>query len=322
MFNERYKILNVELRVLGIIILNYNNWKLTVECIKSIQKTTCCNYKIYVVDNLSQEKASKAELLFLNSCNNVKLIYNQCNKGYSAGNNVGIDCALKEGCQDLLITNNDVIFSDGCIDGLKSYLEENANVAIVGPKVYLPSGELQEINMGCKMTLKGKYLYLLRKTPLKFCAKAFVEKFHAEDKDINKPFEVFGVSGCCFMISSRYTNVLCPFDEGTFLYEEENIISHKVEQINKKVIYDSDVSIIHLGGASTKGMSAFAYTCQVESEIYYCAQYLDSNFLALKLFVFLRTLMYLKYYGVGSLADYIKKIRKMYRKINFESKIL
>ncbi len=302
--------------MIGIVLLNYNNWQLTVDCIKSIQNTTQCDYRIYVVDNASKVKALDSEIKYINDNKNVSLIFNSENKGYAAGNNIGMKCAIAEGCDHILISNNDVIFSEGCIDELKNYLDKNDNVALVGPKVILPSGDLQEINMGCKMTMKGKYLYLLRKTPLKFMSNSFVHKFHAKDRDISKPFIVYGVSGCCFMISSKYINELCPFDENTFLYEEENILANRVERINKHVVYDSNVSIIHIGGASTKGMSEFAYMCQVESEIYYCGKCLESNRIALKMFILLRSIMYIKYFGWKSFGKYKERIQKMYKKIS------
>ena len=121
--------------MIGIVLLNYNNWQLTVDCIKSIQNTTQCNYRIYVVDNASKVKALDSEIKYINDNKNVSLIFNSENKGYAAGNNIGMKCAIAEGCDHILISNNDVIFSEGCIDELKNYLDKNDNVAVVGPKV-------------------------------------------------------------------------------------------------------------------------------------------------------------------------------------------
>lgn len=40
---------------LGIIILNYNTWNETVECVRSIQEYTSLPYTIYIVDNGSTD---------------------------------------------------------------------------------------------------------------------------------------------------------------------------------------------------------------------------------------------------------------------------
>lgn len=300
--------------MLGIVMLNYNCWDLSINCIESIKKTTHIDYKIYFVDNASTVKPSEKFNEFIASCDKIKFIKNKLNRGYAAGNNIGYKVALEDGCQEILITNNDVIFSDKCLDKLLDALHNNSHIGIIGPKVYTPNGTLQEINMGCKMTLKGKYLYIIRKTPLKRISAKFVRNFHAYDKDKSKPFEVYGVSGCCFMISSECAKKLYSLDENTFLYEEENIISHKVEKLGKKVIYYSPASIVHMGGESTKKLSTFSYSCQVESEIYYCRKYLNSNRFLLFPFVVIRTIIYIYYYGMKDFCIYFTRVKKCFIK--------
>lgn len=300
--------------MLGIVILNYNCWDLNIKCIESIRRTTDIKYKIYLVDNCSTVQITDEFLNFLAVSHDVEFIQCNINKGYSAGNNVGYKRALEDGCGEILITNNDVIFSDGCLAGLQHLLQSNLKVAIAGPKIFLPNGKLQEINMGCKMTLGGKYLYLLRKTPLKKLSQKFVNEFHAYDKNKTTPFYVYGVSGCCFMISSYYSRDLYPLDENTFLYEEENIIAHKVDEMGKKIMYYTPSTIIHVGGESTKELSTFSYSCQVESEIYYCRRYLNSKIILLLPFILIRTIIYFKRYGLKDLKEYLRKVIMMLKK--------
>ena len=39
----------------GIVVLNYNTYDATIECISAIEKRIKCEYKIYLVDNASEE---------------------------------------------------------------------------------------------------------------------------------------------------------------------------------------------------------------------------------------------------------------------------
>ena len=192
-----------------------------------------------------------------------------------------------------------------CIENLCDFLDENPDYGIAGPKVFLPDGTIQEINMGCKMTLSGKYKYLLRKTPLRIFTKQFIKEFHASEYDLKTSFDVYAVSGCCFMMSRYAADNLYPLDENTFLYEEENIIGVKMEQLELKTIYNTDSKIIHLGGVSTKGISAYAYTCLVESEIYYCLKYLKAFRIQIIPLYLIRTVKYVSMFGVKSLHKYI-----------------
>ncbi len=297
--------------MIGIVILNYNEWDMTIKCINSIRKNCNLLYKVYVVDNNSPVRITKRIEKFFQSSKDVELIMNKFNKGYSAGNNVGIKKALDDLCDYVLISNNDVIFKRNSIENLYLFLKNHKEYGIVGPKVFLENGKFQEINMGCKMTMKGKYLYLLRKTPVKKISKSFVEKFNLNNINLDHSFDVYAVSGCCFMMSRFATKKLFPFDENTFLYEEENIIGMKMEKLKLKTCYCVDSEIIHLGGASTEKMSEFSYKCFIQSEQYYCKNYLNASILQRFPLLFIRCCIYIKSYGFGCfINNYLMKERK------------
>ncbi len=292
--------------MIGIIMLNYNEWHLSRSCIDSIRKNIKSDYRIYLVDNASPSACDSVFLQFVENSDDVEFIQLEKNLGYAAGNNQGLKKAIQDGCDNFLITNNDVVFKPDTIDKLRNYLKNNKNVGIVGPKVYTGSGQIQEINMGCKMTLGGKYLYLLRKTPLKFVSRKFVSEFHCENQSLNRPFKVYAVSGCCFMISGSVIDNLFPLDEGTFLYEEENIIGHKMELLGYDTMYCADAEVVHLGGESTKGVSEFSYICGVNSEIYYCRKYLNGKFLQVFPLYLVRTFVYIRKYGIKGINKFFK----------------
>ena len=291
-------------------MLNYNGWDLTIECITSIRANCNYPYRIYIVDNCSTVEMTENFKSFISDSTDCELIFNKKNLGYSCGNNVGIKRAICDKAKFILITNNDVVFKENSIEELAKFLEKNAEYGIVGPKVYLPNGEIQEINMGCKMTMGGKYLYLLRKTPLRGVSKSFVRKFHAEDKDLSVPFDVYAVSGCCFMMSSTAAKKLYPLDENTFLFEEENIIGAKMEKMGLKTSYDVNSEIVHLGGASTKGMSEFAYGCFIKSEQYYCKAYLQANIIQRTPLFLFRLVYYFRHYGFHNGKKFVLKNTK------------
>lgn len=288
-------------------MLNYNSWDMTIDCINSLRANCMIPYKVYIVDNASIKHMTDKFMVFISKAKDCELLKNDSNKGYSAGNNVGIKKALEEGCEYILISNNDVIFRKNSIEKLCEYLNNHCEYGIAGPKIYLQSGDIQEINMGCKMTLAGKYKYILRKTPFKGLTTQFVNKFHATSQDLSRPFDVYAVSGCCFMMSRYAAEQLFPMDENTFLYEEENIIGCRMEKLGLKTVYDSESEIIHLGGASTQGESALSYSWLVESEIYYCLHYLKALRIQIIPLFIIRTANYIIKYRVYHLNIYLRK---------------
>lgn len=281
--------------MIGIVILNYNTWSETHSCINSIFTTSSgLSYHIYLVDNCSTiEPPSYINDLVKVNIDKISFLRAIENRGYSAGNNIGVKEALKDNCSEILISNNDVIFKDGTIKNLKDYLDNNNDVGIVGPKVYLSDNNIQAINCGVKMTLKEKYLYLLKKTPINFLIKDFLIRFNALDKNLNMPFQVYAVSGCCFMISKKCALEILPFDENPFLYEEENIIGMIMEMKGYKTIYYTGSEIIHKHGQSTQKLKGFSYACFVESEIYYIKNYLKNSTIEIIPLYIVRTIKFI-----------------------------
>ncbi|MDI7744014.1 glycosyltransferase family 2 protein [Lysinibacillus fusiformis] len=281
--------------MIGIVILNYINWDETARCINSIfSNETKCKYHIYVVDNASPVGQTDEVNQLLNDPR-ITFIQKKINDGYSAGNNVGIKQAIKDGCKEVLISNSDILFEKDSIYQMWKFLNDNNSVGIVGPKIYLPDGNVQMINMGVKTGLKEKYMYLLRKTIFYPFVKDFVRKFCALDQDLTKPFEVHSVSGCCFMMSGSCVKEITPFDENTFLYQEELIIGIRMEEKGYKTIYLPDSQIVHAHGQSTKHIKAFSYTCLVQSEIYYFKYYIKSSIIALIPLLLIRAAKYFSF---------------------------
>ena len=74
--------------MIAIIVLNYKTPKETKSCVKSIiNQTKDCEYKIFVVDNMSPDKSYDILLKEFKNLKNVEMLQTGKNQGYSAGNN-------------------------------------------------------------------------------------------------------------------------------------------------------------------------------------------------------------------------------------------
>ncbi|GLG89815.1 glycosyltransferase [Sellimonas catena] len=274
--------------MLGIVILNYNTWDDTIACIESLLKfTKIIKGKIYVVDNASPTTPQKSLIQKLNELPMVNLIYAKRNKGYAAGNNIGLKKALEDGCDAVLICNSDIIFVDDSINKMLCFLEEHKNIGLIGPQIYNRDLEFQPIYMLSKLTGSGKIKNMFLNTPMRKVFSNF-EKNFIQKSEIHEPLKVFGVSGCCFLISRPCLEYLFPLDENTFLYEEEYIIGVKLENTVFKNYVLPNTCVIHAHGGATGGMTSFSYDCLVESEQYYLKKYIKCNILLRKLIFLIR----------------------------------
>ena len=262
--------------MIGIIILNYITWADTERCVRSILETESgreCLYHIYIVDNASPDPAPESlKELFLRS--DITYIQSERNIGYAAGNNLGIQQAVEDGCGKILITNSDVCFTEGCISGMAAYLHTHPKVGIVGPKILGAEGQVRKSCMCRRTGLKEKYLV---RTRLNLFFRRQYRTYFGLDRDYDKTFPVYAVLGCCFMISPECVRDVFPFDEGTFLYEEEYIVGIRMEQAGYETHYYPKCVIHHLHGSSTGEVKPFAYLCETVSELYYCRKYLRAK---------------------------------------------
>ncbi|EGR1859731.1 glycosyltransferase [Vibrio cholerae] len=115
----------------SLIILTYNNLALTKDCLKSIEDNTYYdNYEVIIVDNMSTDDTRNYLLENYNNRQNYKLIFNEDNLGFAAGNNVGL--AAAEG-DILVILNNDTYVGPYWLSALIGALEANPKLGLVGP---------------------------------------------------------------------------------------------------------------------------------------------------------------------------------------------
>jgi GT2 family glycosyltransferase len=278
--------------MIGVVILNYNNWSLSESCARFIlSQSGKYEVRVYLVDNNSRDEINQGlrgmDLVGLT------IIRNTVNGGYSAGNNIGIRTAIDEGCSHIAIVNPDVLIAGATLDLLADYLNEHKNVGIVGPRVMLSHDVTQEIVFGVRTTLTMKYMYLLKGTWLSGIASPYLREFSAAGMDRAKPFAVHAVSGCCFMMSRNCSELLWPLDENVFLYNEELLIGHKMEQLKLLTFYIPAAVAMHGFGKSTEQIRAYSDVFMVESEMYYFRNYVRSNILLLTPLYFMRGFVYI-----------------------------
>src|ERR1700722_7652798 len=96
--------------MVSIIIINYNTFELTKNCIESVRFKTTIPYEIILVDNNSTERPADE---FKNLFPDIKLVKSKVNCGFSKGNNLGIEVAQGD---YILLLNSDTILLNNAID--------------------------------------------------------------------------------------------------------------------------------------------------------------------------------------------------------------
>jgi hypothetical protein len=224
-------------RKVGIVIVNYNDYKTTETLIKNIKDFKSIDL-IVVVDNNSYDDSVKHLKKY--KSDKLLLIESKSNKGYGAGNNIGIKKIIEElGLSNIIISNPDIILEESDLKQLLKTINSNEDYAIVAPIIL----EKENKNRGWKIPSPMEdvlqnipYFHrLFRKRNLLYSESDY-------DKDIT---EVEATSGCFFIIKSDIIEKINYFDENLFLYYEENVLGIKIKNINKKIVIDNKAKVIH-----------------------------------------------------------------------------
>ncbi len=117
-----------------IIVLAWNRLSDTLECLDSVKKIAYRNYEVIVVDNGSTDGSAET---IAARYPDIILLNNECNLGYAAGNNRGIEKALSIGCDYVFLLNNDTTLDAAGLDELIKTAESDSRIGAAGPKIYL-----------------------------------------------------------------------------------------------------------------------------------------------------------------------------------------
>lgn len=182
-----------------IILINWNGASDTLECLTSIKRLSYPNYEIIVVDNGSSDnsvtsiKERHPEVITIESQNNL---------GFSGGNNLAINFALKNGADYVWLLNNDTVVDNDALSHLVRTASQSVENGIVGSVIYNYAD--REIIQFSDAAIDWK--------------KA---KFRISTLHHVKTFEAECAHGCSMLVSRQVCLSIGLLDEKYFLYVEE-----------------------------------------------------------------------------------------------------
>jgi GT2 family glycosyltransferase len=115
-----------------IVLLNWNGWRDTLRCLRSLQQLDYANHRVVLVDNGSTDD-SVARIREASPA--VTVIESPENLGFAAGCNVAIRHALARGAEMVWLLNNDSTVSPGTLSLMVDRMRTSQEVGIVGSVV-------------------------------------------------------------------------------------------------------------------------------------------------------------------------------------------
>lgn len=223
---------------LSIIILNYRSRGLLKECLRAIRLARpAIAVEVIVVDNASGDGTP---VMVRSEFPDVRLIASDRNLGYAGGNNLGLKAATG---RNVMIMNPDIIVRDGSLETLVKYLDEHANVGLVGPKLTNPDGSMQYSCYRFHTLMTPVY----RRTPLGALpfARRAINSFIMTDLDRTAPREVDWLLGGAIVARRSAAEKVGLLDERFFLYFDDVDWSRRFWEAGFRVVYVPSSEMVH-----------------------------------------------------------------------------
>jgi GT2 family glycosyltransferase len=231
----------------SIIILNYNTFRLTSNCIESIiDFTKEVSYEIILVDNQSTECDPD---LFKQKFPTIVLIKSNENGGFAKGNNIGIEAATGE---FILLLNSDTYLVEDAVSNTINYYRQQKLNGVIGCKMLYPNGEIQYTARKFRtifwevLDTFRFFLYLLpyQKRATLMLGKYFKGNFSLQCDWLNGAFFMFPRTALIHFKQQK-------LDERFFMYGEDHLWCWQFQQIGYHAFFYCDATIIHINNGST-----------------------------------------------------------------------
>lgn len=227
----------------GIIIVNYNKRELLKNCLESLFVISYKNIKILVVDNGSEDDSCS---LVKNEFPSVDLIKMGYNSSFCKANNYGIKKCLEDGCDAVVLLNNDTVVAKDFLTNMIAVLNKNRKTGMVAARILFMNNRKIIDSAGLEITRDGL----------------------AKNRGLNENFDKYTLSDevfCPAGAAAFYTKELLEdieddgqyFDEKFEYYFEELDLGWRARLKGWKCVYAPDSVVYHLKSATSGAYSEF-----------------------------------------------------------------
>lgn len=268
-----------------IIVLNWNNYRDTLECLESLYLIGYSNYRIIVVDNASTNDSIQKLLLYAKGDITIKSRVFECTSGVRPKNMVTYtrDEIMKENKsrhiaptspfdRKMILLKNDKNygFAEGNNIAIRFALKifEPQYILLLNNDVVVDKGFLAELvkvaERERKIGIVGPKIYyydfLGRSDVIDFAgedivlwkAKGFNARAHDRAKVVDK------ITGACMLVKREVMEKVGLLDPAFFMYWEETDFCFRAKRNGYKAVYVPSSKIWHKGASSLSGIYDFS----------------------------------------------------------------
>lgn len=239
---------------IGIVTVIYNSGKVLDVFLRSLNEQTHSQFLLYAVDSGSTDNS----LAILEAWNDprLRIIRNSTNVGVAHGDNQGIHAALADGCEFVLLLNNDVEFEPQTFATMVADLDR-FECDLLAPKILYEDGVHIWSAGGTFKRLKG---YLGSHTG----------EGERDQGQYDRPQRILNAPGCCILIRAAVFQQIGMMDVKFFVYHEDADFLFRAWRAGLVLYYTPQARILHKVSALTGGStSPFTIRYNARGHVYF-----------------------------------------------------
>ncbi len=248
---------------LAIIIVSWNVRQLLRVCLTSIYQSLAISAeqgqklatRIWVVDNHSSDGSPD---LVQERFPEVRLIANNENKGFAAGNNQAIEQAMLERPRYLMLLNPDTAVRAQALETLVHFMDSSPQVGMAGARLVYGDGTFQHSAFGFPgLAQLALDLFPL---PARLHETSLNGRYprarYAADAP---PFPVDHPLGAAMLVRQEVVETVGALDTGYYMYCEEIDWAMRIRAAGWEIYCIPEAEIVHHGGQSTSQIRAESF---------------------------------------------------------------
>jgi hypothetical protein len=231
-----------------VVVLAWNRWSDTQECLHSLVQSQPEETQLLVVDNGSTDGTADR---VRGSFPQVTLMRLPQNVGVNRGYNAGMERAMCEGAEFIIVMNNDTWAYPGLVDGLVSALREHPEAGVAAPKIvfYDDSEKIWSAGARWRSFPPGvKFLGLERR----------------DGPCFNEPRDLEFATSCCLALKTGVLREVGLFDPAYMFYYDDWDFALRVRRRGYTIRYVPSAVVKHKVSASTTKQDQSGHWAAIE----------------------------------------------------------
>ncbi|RKT44464.1 glycosyltransferase family 2 protein [Thiocapsa rosea] len=222
--------------MIGVIVINFRRADLTLECLASLYGNAGAPFHLFLVDNAADAGSRKALGRFAGAHDNVTLIVNDDNRGFTGAVNQALDPLLADPRFDAVaLLNNDAVIEDAWLSRMEQRLDPAQGIEMVAAR-------MMDFHAPDRVDSLGIVLYK--------------SGIASNRKDASEP--LLGPCGGAALYSTRLLKKVTAvsgycLDPDFFCYAEDTDLALRARALGYSCAFAEDAVVRHRGSASSGG---------------------------------------------------------------------